>query len=1061
MACPTGAGGTSTLRRARRSSAPSSAPPPRTPTPRPPTPPRARTTSTSTTTRRMRAQEQGWQERGLRVLLHGGGGRPGAAKGEGGAQDAGAPPSTSTACGRTASPSPRWPTRTSRWTRASPLARASTTTTRRMWASRGAATRPTPTTRMAAVVAAAAAAAARAGRRAARRATRRAARRAAHRAARRSSQARAHAGRPRRGRVEARLPSIDQQLAGPKPGQPSPAGGSSAPVAPLDLDPTSSSPRAPPPPPPRGQRRQQQGATSGGGGGVTRPVRVLRGRVLRGRASPRQDGRRRLQGAARRGGLLLGTLGRRTPREGLLLLRGLRGREAAAPRLADRQRPPEGALPSLPPRPRPRRRRPPVAEPAPSTAPPLRPRRSRPSKRTSTTQSTTRTPTGRARPPPPRAAPARALHRGPCQGDARAVEPLLPSLLRRALRPRLAACSRAPPSAAVEAAARRWRRASPSRPPRSRRRRSTRASRPCWSSTSTPPCRATPTCSELPLGRRRAPRGRGELLLCPSSSTSSSPAYSTCARSRRSTPALSRPRRGRNHALALGAARCLGLALDGLEPSTLDDAPRHEQAVLRLVWQLTRHALLARLRRGARPSSCACSRRRRTRARRPRPSACCSAGSTSSCASARARARRTPTSARARWPTSLGPGRRQGARRARYQVSAPARGRAARHPRAGRGHHARRARAVLADAWAAGVQLLELEPADLRKPRMALAFAAALLNLRPRCCRRRSRCRPRRAPPRSRRSARSAARAWLCSLRGGGGGGGGPAPPPRHLLSEGSTGLPPLRAMDALRPGQLDWGRVDRTAAAAADARRRARRRRRTRRQLRVRARGGAGGLRAQAGRDLGRGPRGGRAPADAQPLWQLQRASMLQSLAAGHGVGGGAHRVGQPQGGRGAPRRRHQPGGQPPLASARRRPLLGAAARRDRARGGARRRRAAAPRPRPPTRRPTPRTRHSCAHALGLPFFSRWQDLAEARPKVAMALLAALAAEDVRRTRAAAGPASSPPPSAHRLRDAGAAGAQPVARAGWAGGAAEAGELLPAETVVVITVCGFVIQCN
>ena len=50
-----------------------------------------------------------------------------------------------------------------------------------------------------------------------------------------------------------------------------------------------------------------------------------------------------------------------------------------------------------------------------------------------------------------------------------------------------------------------------------------------------------------------------------------------------------------------------------------------------------------------------------------------------------------------------------------------------------------------------------------------------------------------------------------------------------------------------------------------------------------------------------------------------------------------------------------------------------------------------------------------SCAHALGLPFFSRWQDLAEARPKVAMALLAALAAEDVRRTRAAAGMLTAP----------------------------------------------------
>ena len=56
----------------------------------------------------------------------------------------------------------------------------------------------------------------------------------------------------------------------------------------------------------------------------------------------------------------------------------------------------------------------------------------------------------------------------------------------------------------------------------------------------------------------------------------------------------------------------------------------------------------------------------------------------------------------------------------------------------------------------------------------------------------------------------------------------------------------------------------------------------------------------------------------------------------------------------------------------------------------------------------------------MGLPFYGRWQDLAEGRPKASMALLAAAAALDLRRTRAATAaaeepsglPGPSPPPT-------------------------------------------------
>ena len=220
--------------------------------------------------------------------------------------------------------------------------------------------------------------------------------------------------------------------------------------------------------------------------------------------------------------------------------------------------------------------------------------------------------------------------------------------------------------------------------------------------------------------------------------------------------------------------------------------------------------------------------------------------------------------------------------------------------------------------------------------------------------------------------------------------------------------------MDALRPGQLDWGRVDRTAAADADApadapAAAAARVANCAYVLEVAQAAFGLKLGATSAEDLAAGAR--------QPMlslvWQLQRAWMLQPLppamASEEALIAWANRK---------VAEAHPDAATSPVDSLRSQVLgdglfwvrlLAAiapeAVRAAEARGGAT--------PAPADAQANASYAASCAHALGLPFFARWQDLAEARPKVAMALLAALAAEDVRRTRAAAGPAPSPPPSA------------------------------------------------
>ena len=484
---------------------------------------------------------------------------------------------------------------------------------------------------------------------------------------------------------------------------------------------------------------------------------------------------------------------------------------------------------------------------------------------------------------------------------------------------------------------------------------------------------------------------------------------------------LSPAARRRNHALALGASRCLGVTLDGLEPSTLDDAPRHEQAVLRLIWQLTRHALLDRLTPRRTPELLRLLTPDEDARTPPAPERlllrwinlqlreCALAGTPHADICAREVANLSSDLVDAKVLGVLV-----------YQVARRPDGAPPTIAALGEATTLERARAVLADAWGAGVQLLELEPADLRKPRMTLAFAAALLNLRPALP-------PPPSPPPAAPSTTElaeereecAARVWLCSLRrgggggGGGGGGAGLAPPLRHLLTEGATGLPLLHAMDALRPGHLDWKRVDHTAAAAdasADA------------SIGAAARvancayalevaQAAFGLKlgSTSASDLAAGAR--------QPMlslvWQLQRAWMLQPLppamASEEALIAWANR-------KVAEADPDNPISE--VANLRSQVLGGGvfwvrllaavapeAVRAAEARGGAK--------PAPADAQANALYAASCAHALGVPFFSRWQDLAEARPKVAMALLAAVAAEDIRRTRAAAGSTPSPPPSA------------------------------------------------
>ena len=477
---------------------------------------------------------------------------------------------------------------------------------------------------------------------------------------------------------------------------------------------------------------------------------------------------------------------------------------------------------------------------------------------------------------------------------------------------------------------------------------------------------------------------------------------------------LSPAARRRNHALALGASRCLGVTLDGLEPSTLDDAPRHEQAVLRLIWQLTRHALLARLTPRRTPELLCLLTPDEDALTPPAPERlllrwinlqlreCARAGTPHADICAREVANLSSDLVDAKVLGVLV-----------YQVARRPDGAPPTIAALGEATTLGRARAVLADAWGAGVQLLELEPADLRKPRMTLAFAAALLNLRPAL--------PPPPPPLpaapsatalAEEREECAARLWLCSLRGGSSGG-GPAPPLRHLFTEGATGLPLLHAMDALRPGHLDWKRVDRTAAAAdasADASAGAA----------ARVANCAYALEvAQAafGLKLGSTSAADLAAGARQPMlslvWQLQRAWMLQPLPPAMAseealIAWANGKVAEAD-----------PGNPISQVANLRSQVLGGglfwvrllaavapeAVRAAEARGDAK--------PAPADAQANASYAASCAHALGVPFFSRWQDLAEARPKVAMALLAAVAAEDIRRTRAAAGPTPSPPPSA------------------------------------------------
>ena len=778
------------------------------------------------------------------------------------------------------------------------------------------------------------------------------ARRPARRPARRSSQARAR-GRPRRGGWKLSLPSIDQQLAGPKPGQPSPAGGSSAPVAPL----TSTRPPRP-----------SRAATAAAGAAATTARRHQRRQRRRQQASTSAT-RPSTEDEPPRPRRTAPPPRRRPPR-------GSSSASAAAPsrrptpttRTTGEKPPPpprrstaaQGALPLLAPL-GPPSAAPTVAEPAPSTAPPLTSTALTPEQENEYYSEYYSDADGQGAPPPPRArsrwrTPRRAVpRRRPRCGTSPplALPPPPPPPPRRA-------CGRAP-SRPRRPRARRWRRASPSRPRRSRRRRSTRASRPCWSSTSTPPCRATrPAGRAAARRRRRAPRGRGELLLLPKFIHLIEPGILDLRALSPLDAGPSRPRRG-NHALALGAARCLGLALDGLEPSTLDDAPRREQAVLRLVWQLTRHALLARLTpRRTELLRLLAGGGRALAARARAPAAPLDQLPAARCARGHAARRHL----RARWPAPstwstprCSPCSSTGWR------AAP--GAPPDIPALDEASTLGRARAVLADAWAAGVQLLELRPPTCR-PRMTLAFAARCSTCAPRCRRRRSRCRPRRAPPRSRRSARCAARAWLCSLRGGGGGGGGgnPAPPPRHPQRGRHRAAAPARDGRARRP-----------------ARPGPRRPHRRRRRGRARRRAAAAAARvancayvlevAQAafGLKLGATSAADLAAGARQPMlnlvWQLQRASMLQALppamASEEALIAWANRkVAEAHG-----------AATSPVDSLARKcsatASSGAAARRDRARGGARgggaRRHRA-----PADAQANASYAASCAHALGCP---------------------------------------------------------------------------------------------
>ena len=281
--------------------------------------------------------------------------------------------------------------------------------------------------------------------------------------------------------------------------------------------------------------------------------------------------------------------------------------------------------------------------------------------------------------------------------------------------------------------------------------------------------------------------------------------------------ALSPAERRRNHSLALGAAAAMGCVTASQTADQLDDATRHTQPCLKLLWALVRHALLSRLSPRSNPDLAGLLHAGELAPRAPLPPPeclvlrwlrlqlrlCAAAGSPHSDVCARR-------------PTNLSSDLADGQILALvcHQVALRPSG-VASTSTVGALSLSSDTRAVVAamlrDAMAAGANLIELAPSDLAKPRMSLAFVAALVNLFPSL--------PAAAPLPPPTAAEigdereeTALRAWMLALPGW------PLAtvPLRNLFIDCMDALPLLHAVDAIVPGRVAWGKVSTDKAALA-----------------------------------------------------------------------------------------------------------------------------------------------------------------------------------------------------------------------------------------------------
>ena len=470
--------------------------------------------------------------------------------------------------------------------------------------------------------------------------------------------------------------------------------------------------------------------------------------------------------------------------------------------------------------------------------------------------------------------------------------------------------------------------------------------------------------------------------------------------------ALSPAERRRNHSLALGAAAALGCVAASQTAEQLDDATRHAQPCLRLLWALVRHALLSRLSPRANPDLAGLLHGGELAPRAPLPPPeclvlrwlrlqlrlCAAAGSPHIDVCARRVSNLSSDVADGQVLAVV----------SQHVALRPA-GMASDHSLVGALAAGPDARAVVAkmlsDATAAGANLVELTPADLAKPRMALAFVAALVNLFPSL--------PAAAPLPAPTTAEmgdereeTALRTWMLSLHGW------PhaTMPLRNLFVDCVDALPLLHTIDAMQPGRVAWGRVstDRAALASSAALRRAN-----------------CAYACEAIRDLVVGElklikelggsinaddlAEGRRPAVLNAAWHLMRASLLRklppALANERSVTAWANARVEASGSElsiGGPKAAAVREGRFLLQ------LLSVVA------PEAVRLAEVQPGRAPPEAQSNASYAISCARASGCAVFAHWRDLAETRPKMVMSVLFALQALDAER----GGGAPTPPPT-------------------------------------------------